>query len=154
MKPLLVGQAPSRLSDPLEPLSGASGRRLALLCGMGVGEFLDAFDRVNLLDRWPGRDGKGDHFPLAAARLAASRMARSLRGRRVVLVGARVASAFSLEAEPFRVADALGATVSVSPHPSGINHFWNDAANVRRARRFWRRLAQEAGRRPGAPPRS
>jgi hypothetical protein len=32
-RPLIVAQAPSSRSDPSEPLSGASGRRLAALVG-------------------------------------------------------------------------------------------------------------------------
>ena len=49
MKPLIIGQAPAAGSNPREPLSGNSGRRLAALCGIPHEAFLDAFERVELL---------------------------------------------------------------------------------------------------------
>ena len=59
-RPLLIGQAPGPNTDPGVPLSGASGRRLAALCGLGLDEFLALFDRANLLPEFPGKLGKGE----------------------------------------------------------------------------------------------
>jgi uracil-DNA glycosylase len=60
-RPIIVGQAPGPNTDPLEPLSGRSGARLAELCGITHPEFLARFDRRNLLPKFPGRSGgKGD----------------------------------------------------------------------------------------------
>lgn len=140
---LIVGQAPSRNSDPSEPLSGCSGRRLAALCGMDLAEFLAAFERVNLLGRFPGKStGKGDAFPLDRARRAAGRVGPTFHGYEVVLLGKNVQAAFSVADVPIlRWLPAPGFRFAVCPHPSGVCYWWNDPANVRRARRFWRALA-------------
>ena len=47
------------------------GARLAELCGLEVDAYLRAFERVNLIRRWPGKAGKGDAFDLAKARVGA-----------------------------------------------------------------------------------
>lgn len=131
MKPLLVGQAPSGRAPGAAPLDGPSGRRVARLAG--VLELGDAFDAANLLGEFPGKQGKGDAFPAAAARLAAA--ALDLSGRPLVVLGGRgVAAAFGeggrawLEAFPLRGIPAI-----VVPHPSGVSHWWNCPANAARA---------------------
>jgi uracil-DNA glycosylase len=140
---VIVGQAPGPSSNRREPLTGASGRRLASLCGMTADEFCSRFERVNLLARYPGKLGKGDAFDLAAGRSAAFRLLPRMVGRRSVLLGGKVAASFGLRAAPmFAWRRIGGAVVAVAPHPSGISHWWNDPRNVRRARRFWRRLAR------------
>jgi len=147
MRPLIVGAAPSRTSNPRKPLSGTSGRRLAALCGLSFPAFLRAFERVNLLDCYPGRRGdKGDELPRFVARLSACNLTPRLRQRRTVLLGRGVARAFHMHDRPFFVwHDDIGdgALVAVAPHPSGVSLFWNDAENVDAARRFWRALAAE-----------
>ena len=72
VRPLLIGQAPGPRSDPAEPLAGRCGARLAGLCGIGQDEFLRRFERVNLIDRFPGKASKGDRFPLDEARWRAA----------------------------------------------------------------------------------
>jgi uracil-DNA glycosylase len=189
LRPLLIGQAPGPNTDPSEPLSGASGKRLAALCGLDLEEFLARFERANLLPEFPGKIGKGDRFPVALARPLARSLAGRCLDRRVVLLGNGVASAFGWRAPWLRwslaaaaaaarpdhqnpvlvvatadrrrrhpaegevLAGAVNGDVSpplfaISPHPSGISHFWNSPSNVARARRFWRRLAREAARGP------
>jgi hypothetical protein len=145
MRPLIVAQAPSSRSNPSEPLSGASGRRLAALCGLTLPDFLVSFERVNLLDMYPGKLGKGDKWDHVRARLAAYNMTPRLRRRCTILLGWKVASAFQIEGKDyFRWHDNIGdgAFVSVCPHPSGIVLWWNHPENVARARAFWRDLAQ------------
>lgn len=142
-KPLIIGQAPSRTSDPCAPLSGSSGRRLALLCGVPLPAFLDAFERVNLLSRYPGRDGKGDRFPVRAARVRAGEIVASgtMLRPRVVLLGAQVAFVFGLKKiEPLRwyLQDDIG--IAMCPHPSSASLWWNHPENVEAARAFWRAL--------------
>lgn len=138
MKTVVIGQAPSRLSDPREPLSGASGRRLAELCGCSHAEFMAAFERRNLVDSWPGSAGKGDCFPgLRAARAIADEVEPALRGRRVVLLGFAVADAFRFPHPPFQFVDHRGAAYAFCPHPSGVNAWWNVKQNADRARAFW-----------------
>jgi hypothetical protein len=115
------------------------------MCGLPLDAFLARFERVNLLPAFPGKAGKGDRFPRAAARQAALALLPALQGRRAVLLGGRVAAAFGLPRAPLLVWQPLaGGEVAVAPHPSGINRWWNDPRNVRRAKRFWRRHAQRA----------
>lgn len=147
MRPLVIGQAPGPRSDPRQPLSGASGRRLALLCGLELAAFLAAFERINLLPAHPGKAGKGDDFPLETARHRADSMREIVAARdRVVLLGWNVARAFRVagQVEGFfewtRFSRDCG-EVAVCPHPSGISHWWNVPDNVAQASVFWRHLA-------------
>lgn len=141
----VVGQAPGPNTDPSEPLSGASGRRLAALCGLTYAEFRRRFRLVNVLDGHPGRSGKGCAFPSAEARKSASDLLMGMAGHPTVLLGRAVPAAFGLAAAPwFEWRQSGGWPVAATPHPSGISHWWNEPANVRRARRFWRRLARAA----------
>jgi uracil-DNA glycosylase len=143
---LLIGQAPSRSSDPLEPLSGASGRRLAALMGLDLDAYLAGVRRANALPAFPGKAGKGDAFPAAQA----GPLVRAvLAEQRVVLLGAPVASAGGLRGVPaFWWRSEGGRMVAWAPHPSGVSHWWNDPANLRRARRFWRAAARLSGLAP------
>ncbi len=149
-RPLLIGQAPCRTGDPSKPLTGAAGRRIAALMGLTSFGYLRRFDRVNVFDRFPGRKGKGDEFPLDAARFRAFAISSSytIDGARpfVLFFGRKTGQAFYFR-EPYLVwgTSALFGTstrCAVVPHPSGINRWWNDPANVRRARRFLRTLPE------------
>lgn len=151
MKPLLVGQAPGPRSDPAEPLSGRCGARLAELCGLELPDFLARFDRVNLIKEFPGKAGKGDAFPMAEARANAINVLKpSLvhpwkRPIAVVLLGGNVCRAFFYPPpRPLVWVPSLLFRFSCCPHPSGVNRWWNDPANVRAAQKFWRRLEREA----------
>lgn len=146
MRVLIVGQAPGPRTDPSEPLSGPSGRRLAALCGLELPDFLARFDRVNLVFAHPGKLIKGDAFVGAvAAREAAFALWPRIVGRRAVLLGHRVARAFHAGHLPYfrwhRLED--GTRIAIAPHPSGVNLWWNDPKNVKRARRFWHELAAD-----------
>ena len=153
MRPLLIGQAPSRSRARLAPLSGQSGRRLARYCDVNLAGFLHMFERRNLLTDWPGKaPGGGDLFPVLDGRRAADAMREAVSERVVVLLGAGVARAFRLHHLPILTwskfhKDSLGA-VAVCPHPSGRSRWWNDPANREAAIAFWRELA---GRQPRTP---
>jgi uracil-DNA glycosylase len=138
---VLVGEAPSRRSDPEAPFSGSSGARLAALLGRPLDE---VFDLRNLLDSWPGPAGKASAFDSRAARASAyeiRRQALLARKRpRLVLVGRRVARAFDVRGDYLVWQRHHGLRVAILPHPSGIVRWWNDPANVERARRFIRSL--------------
>ena len=122
---------------------------------------------VNLLDYWPGRDEKkGFNFPMDEGRDAAARLCRELRspsrtsvegvkfcqfgGRMfrppemVLLAGRRVGRAFCAHSVDYfrvRLDDKVGSVPWVLvPHPSGINHWWNDDANRLGAEMFLRSL--------------
>lgn len=139
---LIVGQAPSRLSDPTEPLSGRSGERLARLCGLDLPSFLARFERVNVAPAWPGKAGKGDrYFGAREARRVADDLRSLTAGRSIVVLGSANAAAFRLTVPAFRFQQVGDARIAWSPHPSGVNRWWNEPENEARARVFWRQLA-------------
>lgn len=159
---LMVGEAPPAAGlGPLGAFDCASGWGLARL-DPHHGDLVDAdshrpgaadakramvestlglFDRVNLLDAFPGRrvDGKGDHWPDLEGKAAAQRLLPSWAGRRVALMGRRVArSTAKAGGVPWRGVEALPigrwlamggpgepAEVCVLPHPSPTNRELN-----------------------------
>lgn len=142
MKPLIIGQAPSMEHGEDEALSGRSGARLASFCGMTLEQFMAMFDRENLVRTFPGKAGKGDRFP---SRNEAAGLTERFRtvvvGRRVVVLGFSVAAAFGLTMPALTFAPHWGAQFAFCPHPSGVNRWWNEPANLERATTFWRDLA-------------
>lgn len=145
MRALLVGEAPGKKADPSRPLiGGLVGKRLMDLLGFNLGLYVRRVDRVNVLDYFPGRTGKGDSFPMAEARQAADRLKTALfcSKDRVVLLGRRVAAAFKVKAEYLEWVEVGNTKVAVLPHPSGINRWWNDPVNKSRATRFMRELGR------------
>lgn len=152
---LFVGQAPgsSRPGPPLGPES-MSGRRLAKLSGRR--RFFDEFGFVNLIEKFPGKGDpnhpKGDRWPRAEGRESAETMKISgqLDGKIVVMLGENVADAFGYGGLPWFtkvvIENEVGErarTFVVFPHPSGVSTWWNDGENVRRAKRFLRRLIKD-----------
>lgn len=163
-KVLLVGQAfgPSlgaRKGRELAPktaarlaLTGKVGRKLADLAGLSYHDYLQAFDRRNLLNYYPGpaKVGEGDSFLVAEAKTAAVRMRPQLAGRVVILLGASVAEAFGYGKVPLTEwtrCYAWGAEFLMAkvPHPSGVNRWWNDYENVRRVEMFLRVFLRPRG---------
>lgn len=145
MKPLLVGEAPSK-NEPLPaPLEGRCGRRLAEFSGLSFEKYLARFERVNLLSVRQDTTAHGFVFDLAAARRTASSLVACIEsGRLVALLGKRVASAFGLRSSSYFAPCYLpnDATLYVVPHPSGINRWYNDAPNRAEMARFMRRLVE------------
>lgn len=150
MMPLIIGQAPSRMSDPDEPLSGNSGRRLAALCGLDLRTFIDGFERRNLLSRWPGSStGAGDRFVGSAEARRLAESTRPLLGppdRKVIVLGFATAAAFGLTQPALTFAPHWGRLFAFCPHPSGVSRWWNDPTCEERARTFWAALARELPR--------
>lgn len=152
MKPLLIGQAPGPNTDPDLPLfpvpATSAGGRLCQMTGLLRGEYLLQFDRINVLNFFPGQVRRDDKFPMSPARFAASTMKPFLAGRVVVLVGRNVANAFGHTAEFHEWGDMQcrrdhhknpgGCQIAIIPHPSGRNHWYNDAANKIKSQNFWR----------------
>ena len=136
MRITFVGQAPSRETDGKPPFTGKCGRFLAELLGITQEQMLKDFTFLNVLDRWPGASIKGDKFPIPEAKIAAKRKLEQLRGRVVVLLGHNVARAFGCERfrymefyelrNPENFADIIIPLLTVVPHPSGCNHYYND----------------------------
>ncbi len=152
MRVLFVGQAPGRRAPRGSRAFGGpgAGSRLAKLCGITHEQFLEKFSTINLLKTYPGRNGKGDRFPMKAAQRAAVKMwvgSRAFCGYdRVIIVGAATVRAF-----PFSKAEAQPCTwmghakwLAFLPHPSGVNHWYNNPSNRQRAERFLRELVKEA----------
>jgi uracil-DNA glycosylase len=136
VKPLLVGEA---CKGNGKPFHGKSGRFLAKLVELPLEAFLEAVETVNLLKVWPGKEGKGDAFPMMEAAEAAARL--NVKGKQVLAAGKRVARAFGVEKPVYLTKVPVnGGTLWIVPHPSGINAWWNDEGNKRKARRFLKGL--------------
>lgn len=167
-KILLVGEAPNKTAFLGESEGAAALEipRLADLCGITMDAFRGLFWRTNLLQEWPGRaeDGKGDLFPRALAVEGARRIKEDARTRKVftkvVLLGRRTQDAFVdtrgrrptewFEEEGIVLPPCEASlkerdlSIVTTPHPSGTSSWWNDTANVKKARLFWEGLANEA----------
>lgn len=130
---------PERYRRELYTLTGYSGRRLASLMGFtgerAMFDYALATERVNIVesaDQW--RDQ-----PLVAQRVVD--LSPRLKGRRVVLLGNRVARAFGRDGRPHMEWSfdlELDAWVARLPHPSGRSHWWNSRSNVMAAEIFMR----------------
>lgn len=113
---------------------------MAELAGLSPPEYLRTFDRTNLLHTFPGRWKRDDRWPVRDAAIAAAAMRPLLGGRRVVLVGRNVATAFGYEDMDFHewFEDSQWSfEVAVVPHTSGRNHWYRKPGNEERARAFW-----------------
>lgn len=147
----LIGQAPSRNGDPMRPLEGMMAKKLAYLFGCAEHEYLACTQRLNVLGHFCGKTKKGDRFPLFVARVNANRIRYSLGGCRVLFIGVGTARAFGIIDKPLSwrrhlVGNGETFNAAVIPHTSGINRWWNDESNKRKARRFCRRAWTLYGR--------
>lgn len=117
-----------------------------LSMGLTLEEYLESFERINLLHDYPGKTlDRQDKFPRHEARVAAGKLRRMFAGRDIVLLGRAVSSCWDrrLAEVPFlewTVDPLFYGTVAVVPHPSGRNLWYNDLANRRAAGRFWQAL--------------
>lgn len=147
---LLVGEdfgnSDARYHSDVYALTGASGRRLASLCGYqgpnAMLMFALDFERTNVVTLQPEWRDK------ELVRSSVGEIVQRMIGRRTILLGSRVAAAFDAEHLPVmewtkavlpneRTIDWSGALIARAPHPSGRSHWWNDPENVAAARRFW-----------------
>ncbi len=146
MKPLLIGEAPSKNQTDPHPLEGRIGRKLAECAGLSYDAYLDMFDRVNLLAVRQDTKEKGFEFDMKAARESALLMRQSgiMRDRSVVLLGNRVAEAFGVRSIRFFHGHphGQGGMLWVMPHPSGINRWWNDPDHHEAACSFMRGMVE------------
>ena len=138
MKPLLVGESNPYGTDPRyalypHPERSAGGRLCWIVLGLEPRDYLLRFDRQNLC---------AETWSLAEARRTA-RLAAEGRGPAdpIVLLGARVCSAFRVPYAPFtadryalRILDGAEKTLVILPHPSGRCLTWNDPTSFERAR--------------------
>ena len=136
----LVGQAPSRRGDPRKPLAGPNGQKIARLAGMSYDELI-ACRRKHLNTRYNGKRAKGDAFDHAEGNVNAADVLLDWRVERVVLLGKNVARCFGFRDVPFLAEISIyGRRFLIFPHPSGINRWWNERQNERRARQLLQRF--------------
>lgn len=140
-KPLIIGEQPSKNGDPSKPIQGRIGERLAECAGLTFDEYMEKFDRMNLLDVRAEYSGKGMDFNVKAARSTARELITRafLPGRLILILGKRAASAFGMTSIAYFQRMVInGAEVYVVPHPSGINRWWNLPENEQQMIRFMR----------------
>lgn len=143
MKPLLIGEAPSKNEVTPRPLEGRVGKRLAACCNMPLEAYLEHFDRTNLLSVRQDTKEKGFEFDLRAAKVAAEALVSGFKkGQIVVLLGGRVAEAFGIHDHYFTWCQINEADVTIFPHPSSVSRWWNDPANVRQAEVFMQSIVE------------
>lgn len=114
---------------------GCSGHRLcSLILGMRRDAYLDSFDRTNLCE--------GKWSIVAARKRAEQLLDGGLSGgdeeQPLILLGSKVAAAFSLPYKPF---ERLGDELLLLPHPSGLCRLWSEAGAIERARQAVREFA-------------
>ncbi len=134
---MIIGQAPSRTSDPAEVLRGKSGEKLRTLLGVSVPKFARIV-RVNLSTVYDGKDGKGDAFT-PDPDLVLTALAIAHAHDVALVLGKAAARALKLPKgiEYFIPTLRKRTTFYVVPHPSGINRWWNATANRKIAERFF-----------------
>ena len=116
--------------------------------GLSVQEMLEKHIFMNIFDEYPGKGDsnhpRGDHFPLKEARSRVDNVFISLiENKQVVFLGKNVADSFEVSGDGYFkwVSCArLKCEFAVSPHPSGVNAWWNKEANKQSAERFFRSL--------------
>lgn len=136
-RPYVFGEAPGPTPGP--PLEGIR-KRIGALVGLTADEVAERCEWRNLLDQWPGYGpGGGSAFPMAAARhrarfeMVRHRPLTLTTNRRFIYLGRRVAAAFRFDAEWL----VWKNDQAVSPHPSGLNRWWNKPENIEQAIAFW-----------------
>ena len=145
---VIVGQGPSRAGSrhsarrrSREACTGRVGRKLAKLLRMPEVAFYAMAARVNLNARFNGKAAKGDAFNVVEGLATARRiLVRHRNGEKLVLLGRTVGRCFGVTGDYLRVTIREGHPFLLFPHPSGINRWWNDARNRRRAGRALRRF--------------
>lgn len=151
-RPVFVGQAPGPRGRPDKPLFpypvGCAGHRLWKMTGLRRSDYMGLFDRINVLDYYPGPT-----FPATEARRVARSLDDVLVGRLVIFLGVAVARSFGFVPPSYMAwrehgrpgAESHEYVAAVLPHPSGLNRWYNDLVNAREARRFLTNLVKTEG---------
>ncbi len=141
---LLLGYAPGADSDAREPLSGYASEHAARLMGISLDTFMDLTPRATLLQTMPNAsDEQQDE-----ARDAAVRVLKRTKGTSVLVVALGWLAGESLGVGDFTFFDELdidGTRVVVVPDVSSRTvKWWDDAANLNEAKKFFEGLAASA----------
>lgn len=150
MRLMVVGQAPGPATHEAGvPYSGATGKTLARWlerAGFPPGSLHERFYLTSLTKCFPGKasGGKGDRAPsakeIAWCRIHLDREIALVRPATVVSLGRLAANALAPQTRGLPLAEVVGriwegergghafALVPL-PHPSGVSHWLNDAAN-------------------------
>jgi len=112
------------------------------MTGLTLEEYERTFERVNLLQKFPGAIQNGDSFPVAKAKIAAQVVERMARERTIIFVGRNVSRAFgycnkSLPFFELNVNRVHGYRFVCVPHTSGRNHWYNRPENLVQATQWW-----------------
>jgi len=128
VKPVLLGMNNPVSSDPAHALyphpPSCTGARLLKFSGLEKRVYLDTFDRRNVIS--------GREWSAKEARTLAPALREELLGRTVVLLGAPVNSIIrggtkhELARAFVWTPDGHGGWHALVPHPSGLNHFYNE----------------------------
>ncbi len=138
MKITIVGESNPYGADQYYALypapDGCSGHRLCcLILGMHRAEYLEAFDRVNLIvGKWS----------VPAARKAAEELTAK-PNRRFILLGSKVCAAFGVDFLPLHVEPFRGCAGLILNHPSGLSRAWNEPGMFLKAREAFKAFAPE-----------
>jgi len=140
---VLIGQSPGKNPGEHGPLTGKSGKLMAKRMGLSFEEYL-LLDRRNILTEFKGKAAKGDLFPLKEAKEEASKMI-FFPGSTLVLLGKAVAGAMGIKGKKtyfvkYDIDEEKNISAFIVPHPSGINLWWNDADNRKKADAFFKDL--------------
>lgn len=146
MRPVLLGMNNPISDDPRHALyphpPSCTGARLQRFSGLDKRTYLEVFDRRNVIG--------GQAWDAKLARSRAPALREELLGRHVVLLGAPVNSVmrggtkYEL-ARAFRwTPDGSGGWLALVPHPSGLNHFYNDKLNQELLAIFLQELVEYA----------
>jgi len=145
LKSIIIGQAPHKsAAENFRPLiDGKCGYKLAEICEIKHEEYAQIFETTNLINKYMGKYGKGDIFPIKKARKKAQELWLKLDYDIIILAGKSVANAFNIKAEYFQRIKIEDREIVIIPHPSGINRWWNKKENEREAKNFMKKLIKE-----------
>lgn len=144
--PIVLGQAPARMTESHKAFDAASARRVASLMGLPTVLHLHhLFDLHNVMDWSPADTLNLDTLPTADAQAAARHCIPDLKGRVVLILGRDVANLFSLSwIDWLTWSCAFGAKVAVAPHPSPQNRWWSRPDSLRATKEFLHAFADDA----------
>jgi hypothetical protein len=102
---------------------------------------LIACRRKHLNTHYIGKRGKGDAFDHTKGNVTAADVLLDWRVERIVLLGKNVARCFGFRDLPFLAEIRIyGRRFLIFPHPSGVNRWWNERRNERRAQQLLQRF--------------